>query len=160
MATGSEQLQAGAESRALHQGMPIEQTPKYQDLRAIANLADDQVRIKRQAVAPHPRCTLWFGERGEKWDAIIKAHLRVFVLAGEAEPKVSTLRTVDRGARGRQRGDVKARVEVWAGRNLYLPTGGQRPPDSARPARLTPSTYRLGGIAYVAQGKPGVHKEG
>lgn len=155
MATGSEQLQAGAESRALHQGMPIEQTPKHQDLRAIANLADDQVRIKHQAVAPHPRCTLWFGERGEKWDAIIKAHLRVFVLAGEGEPKVSTLRNVDRGARGRQRGDVKARVEVWAERNLYLLTDGQRPQDSARPALLTLSTYRLRGIAYVALGEPG-----
>ena len=58
MATGSEQLQAGAECRAQHQGMPIEQTPKHQDLRAIANLANDQVRIKHQAVAPHPRCTL------------------------------------------------------------------------------------------------------
>ncbi|WP_156522271.1 hypothetical protein [Pseudomonas sp. PS02302] len=44
--------------RALHQRMPIEQTPKHQDLRAIANLADDLVRIKHQAVAPHPRCTL------------------------------------------------------------------------------------------------------
>ncbi len=39
-----------------------------------------------------------------------------------------------------------------------MPTGGQRPQDSARPALLTPSTYRLGGIAYVAQGKPGARK--
>ena len=58
MATGSEQLQAGAESRALHQGMPIEQTSEHQVLRTIANLADDQERIQHQAVAPHPRCTL------------------------------------------------------------------------------------------------------
>ncbi|ONN71085.1 hypothetical protein BVL52_11315 [Pseudomonas oryzihabitans] len=55
----------------------------------------------------------------------------MFVLAGRAEPK------------------------VWAERNLYLPTGGQRPQDSARPALLTPSTYRLRGIAYVALGEPG-----
>lgn len=58
VATVCEQLQAEAESRAQHQGMPIEQTPEHQDLRTIANLADDQVRIKHQAVAPHPRCTL------------------------------------------------------------------------------------------------------
>lgn len=84
----------------------------------------------------------------------------MFVIAGKAEPKVSALRNVDRGARGRQRGDVKARAEVWPERNLYLPTGGQRPQDSARPALLTPSTYRLGGFAYVAQGKPGARKGG
>ncbi|WP_256594491.1 hypothetical protein [Pseudomonas sp. RIT411] len=77
------------------------------------------------------------------------------MLAGRAAPKVSALRNFDRGAGGRQRGDVKARAEVWPERNLYLPTGGQRPQDSARPALLTPSTYRLGAIAYVAQGKPG-----
>lgn len=66
MATVREQLQAEAESRAQHQGMPIEQTREHQDLHIIANLADDQVRIKHQTVAPHPRCTLWFGERGER----------------------------------------------------------------------------------------------
>ena len=65
MATVREPLQAEAESRAQHQGMPIERTPEHQDLRAIANLADDQVRLKHQAVASHPRCTHWFGERGE-----------------------------------------------------------------------------------------------
>lgn len=58
VATVREQLQAEAESRAQHQGVPIEQTPEHQDLRTIANLADDQLRIKHQAVAPHPRCTL------------------------------------------------------------------------------------------------------
>jgi hypothetical protein len=79
----------------------------------------------------------------------------VFVLAGEAEPMVFALRDFDRAARGRQCGDVKARAEVWTERNLYLPTGGQRPQDSARPALLPPSTYRLGGIAYVALGEPG-----
>ena len=77
------------------------------------------------------------------------------MLAGKAEPKVSALRNFDRGAGGRQRGDMKARAEVWAEHNLYLPADGQRPRDSARPALRTPSTYRLGGIAYVAQGKPG-----
>ena len=62
---------------------------------------------------------------------------------------------LDRGARGRQRFDVTERVEAWAERSLYLPTGGQRPQDNDRPALLTPSTYRLGGIAYVALGEPG-----
>ena len=116
-----EQLQADAESRAQQQGIPLEQTPEYQDLRTTANVADDQVLIKHKVVAPHPRRTLWLGERGEKWYAIIKANLPVFVLAGEAVPKVSALRDFDRAARGRQRGDVKARAEVWAERNLYLP---------------------------------------
>ena len=101
-----------------------------------------------QGRGAHPRCTLWFGERGEKWDAIIKANLPVFVLAGEAEPKVSALRDFDRAARGRQRGDVKARAEVWAERNLYLPTGNQRSQQGDRNPLLTPSTYRLGGITY------------
>ncbi len=79
----------------------------------------------------------------------------MFVLAGRAEPKVSALRNFDRGAGGRQRGDLKARAEVWAERNLYLSTDGQRPQDSARPGFLTTSTYRLGGFAYVALGEPG-----
>lgn len=50
---------------------------------------------------------------------------------------------------------MKARAEVWAERNLSVPTGGQRPQDSARPALLTPLTYRLGGIAFEALGEPG-----
>lgn len=79
----------------------------------------------------------------------------MFLLAGETEPKVASLRDFDSAARGRRRCDVKARAEVWAERNLYLPTGGQRPQDSARPALLTLSTYRLGGIAYEALGEPG-----
>lgn len=79
----------------------------------------------------------------------------MLVLAGEAEPKVSALRNCDHGARGRQRVDVTGRAEVWAERNLYLSTGGQRPQDSDRPGFLTPSTYRLGGFAYVALGEPG-----
>jgi len=37
--------------------MPIEQTPKHQDLHIIANLADDQMSITHQTVAPHPRCS-------------------------------------------------------------------------------------------------------
>ena len=41
MATGREPLQAEAESRAQHQGMPIEQTLEHQDQRTIANLADE-----------------------------------------------------------------------------------------------------------------------
>jgi len=56
---------------------------------------------------------------------------------------------------GGQRGDKKARAEVWAERSLHLPTGGQRPQDIDRPALLTPSTYRLGGVAYEALGELG-----
>lgn len=106
--------------------------------------------IKHKVVAPHPRCTLGSGERSEKWDAIVNANLPVFVLAGEAEPKISALRDFDHAARGRQRGDVKARAEVWAERNLYLPAGGQRiaMEEGDRMPLKTPSTYRLGGITY------------
>lgn len=84
----------------------------------------------------------------------------MFVLAGEDEPKVSALRDFDRAARGRQRGDVKARAEVWAERNLYLPTGGQRSDvdEGDRVPLKTPSTYRLGGVAYEALGEPGARK--
>lgn len=66
VATVRAQLQEQAGSRAHQQGIPIKQTPEYEDLRTIANLADDQVLIKHQVVAPHPRCTLWLGEHGEK----------------------------------------------------------------------------------------------
>lgn len=101
MATVREQLPAEAESRAQQQGIPIEQTPQYQGLRTITNLADDQVLIKiRSSPRTHAaRCTLWFDEHGEKWDAIIKANLPVFVLASEAEPKISALRDFDRAGR-------------------------------------------------------------
>lgn len=144
MATGREQLQAEAESRAQHQDIPIEQTPEHQDQRTIAKLADDQVRIKHPAVAPHPRCTLWFGERG-----------------GHGMPSSrQTCRCSCSPARPSRRSrpcatSIVARAEVWAERSLYLPTGGQRPQDNDRPALLAPSTYRLGGIAYVALGEPG-----
>ena len=150
MATVREQVRAEAENRERQEGIPLEQTPEYQDLRTIANLADDQVLIQQQVVAPHPRCLLVFGVRGPKWDAIIKANLPVFVLAGENEPKVSALRDFDRAARGLQRGDVKARAEVWAERNLYLPTDGQRPAaaEGNRAPLKTPSTYRLAGATY------------
>ncbi|UUW74346.1 hypothetical protein [Pseudomonas oryzihabitans] len=61
MATEREQLLAEAESRAQQRGKLLEQTAWYQGLRTIANLSDDQVLIKHKVVAPHPRCTLWFG---------------------------------------------------------------------------------------------------
>ncbi len=146
-----EQLHAEAKSRAQQQGVPLEQTPEYQDRRTIANLAEDQVLIKHKVVAPHPRCTLWFGERSGKWDTIIKANLPAFLLAGEAEPKVSALSDFDRAARGRQRGDKTARAEVWAERNLYLPTDEKRTQvENGDSVQLkTPSTYRLGGISYL-----------
>lgn len=112
VATVRKQLQAEAERRPQYRGIPIEQTLKYQDLCTIANLVGDQALIKHKVVAPHPGCMIWFDERGEKWVAIIKANLRVLVLAGKAEPTVSALRDFASAARGRQRGDVKARAEV------------------------------------------------
>lgn len=62
VATAREQLQAHDESRAQRQGLPIEHTPDYQDLRTLGKFADDKVLIKHNRT----RCTLWFGERGEK----------------------------------------------------------------------------------------------
>ncbi|WP_223855350.1 hypothetical protein [Pseudomonas oryzihabitans] len=130
--------------------------PEYQDLRTIANLAGNQVLIKYKAVAPHPRCTLWFGERGEKWDSIIKANLPVFVLAGEAEPKVSALRDFDRAARGRQHGDVKARAEVWAERNLYLASGWRwRRVIGFRSRRLQPIAWAASPTSHRLLSAPG-----
>jgi len=150
VATVREQLQAEAESRGAEPG-----NTDRADARAPGSAHHREPGGRPgadQAQGNGATSTLWFGERGEKWDAIIKANPPVFVLAGETEPKVSALRNFDRAARGRQRGDVKARAEVWAERNLYLPTGGQRTEmaEGDRVPLKTPSTYLLGGITYEA----------
>lgn len=41
MATVREQVRAEAENRERQEGIPLKQTPECQDLRTIANLADD-----------------------------------------------------------------------------------------------------------------------
>lgn len=87
VATVREQLQAGAESRAQQPGKPLEQTPWCQDLHTIANLADEHVLIKHQVVAPHPRCTLWFDESGEKWGAITNASTPAILLPAQSRQR-------------------------------------------------------------------------
>ena len=155
MATGREQLQAEAESSA------APGNADRADARAPGSAhhrepgrrpGSDQAPGRGATSTLHAaRCTLCFGERGEHGMPSSRQTCRCSC----SPRKGSALRNFDRGARGRQRGDVKARAEVWAERNLSVPTGGQRPQDSARPALLTPLTYRLGGIAFEALGEPG-----
>lgn len=146
-----EQLNAAAQARAHNEDIPVHETPEYLDLRAIVRLDDTDVLVKHKNIAPHPRCTIWFGPTGERWDAQPKANLPVFVLAGDTPMKLSDLKTFDKSARGGQRKDTKLREEVWAQRHMYLPIAGAGAmPDQggASSAGRVDSTYRLGGAVY------------
>ncbi|KRP85367.1 MULTISPECIES: DNA replication terminus site-binding protein [Pseudomonas] len=147
------QLINESEARAASEEIPVHETPEYLDLRAINHLADTEVLIKHKNVAPHPRCTIWFGEKGERWDATIKANLPVFVLAGEIEMKLSQLKSFNKAARGEKRRDVKTRDEVWPQRDIYMPTAGGQPPvqEKHEVDDQVPSTYRLSGVIYQRQ---------
>ena len=146
-----EQLAAAAQARAKQQGIAVHETPEYLDLRAIVHFDDQDVLVKHKTIAPHPRCTLWFGPSGQRWDAQPKANLPVFVLAGNTPMKLSELKDFDKSSRGERRRDVKPREEVWAQRHMYLPTApADQLAESGKPGADTQvlSTYRLGGVVY------------
>lgn len=115
-----EKLQAGAEARASRESIRIEDTPEYQELRALVNMADTVVLTERKSVAPHPRAMLWFTD-SSRYDAMIHANLPMFVLAGENTFEVRELKNFDRNARQAKRPDEKHRIEVLPNRDLFLP---------------------------------------
>ncbi|AJE23622.1 DNA replication terminus site-binding protein [Azotobacter chroococcum] len=135
-----ETLQAGAEARASRENTRIEDTPEYQELRTLVNIADTEVLTERKSVAPHPRAMLWFSE-SSRYDAMVHANLPVFVTAAEQPPEVMELKNFDRNARQAKRFDEKRRTEVLPFRDLFLP--GQKAKEPA-PAVETDvaSTYR------------------
>lgn len=135
-----ETLQAGAEARASRENTRIEDTPEYQELRTLVNMADTEVLTERKSVAPHPRAMLWFSE-SSRYDAMVHANLPVFVTAAEQPPEVMELKNFDRNARQAKRFDEKRRTEVLPFRDLFLP--GQKAEELA-PAVETEvaSTYR------------------
>jgi len=146
-----DQLSAAAQLRAHSEERPVHETPEYFDLKAIVHLDDTDVLIKYKSIAPHPRCTIWFGPSGERWDAQPKANLPVFVLAGETQMKLSDLKTFDKSARGGRRRDTKRREEVWPQREMYLPTAQTQTMLDHKPFSEddeVPSTYRLAGMLY------------
>lgn len=147
-----EQLMAEAETRAANEEILIQDTPEFLDLTAIMKLSDSEVLIRHKSIAPHPRCTIWFGPTGERWSAQPKANLPVFVLAGETPMKLSELKTFDKTARGGRRRDVKNRKEVWPQRDMYLASAIGNLGDSHQVEQedehQVPSTYRLGGVVY------------
>ena len=142
-----EDLADKAQRRADLQQVPLEQTPEFIELRSIAHLAESAVLIHHKTVTPHPRCTLWFKPKGERWDAMIKANLPVFVVAGENVITVTPFQDFNRQARRSRRSDEKARQEALAGKGLYIPAKGQ-PQQITDTMSAVPSTYRLGGINY------------
>ena len=145
-----EQLAHAAKLRAAAEDIPVQQTPEYLDLAAIIRLDDADVLIKHKQIAPHPRCTLWFGPTGMKWDAQPKANLPVFVLAGDGQMKLSDLKHFDKAVRNERRRDVKARQEVWPQRHMYLPGPKGQSTQAEAPVKegALHSTYRLGGVVY------------
>ncbi|MFD2408174.1 DNA replication terminus site-binding protein [Azorhizophilus paspali] len=132
-----EKLQAGAEARASRESIRIEDTPEYQELRPLVNMADTEVLTERKSVAPHPRAMLWFTD-SSRYDAMIHANLPMFVMAGENTFEVRELKNFDRNARQAKRPDEKRRIEVLPNRDLFLPTrkSERRLPHSIRSKRL------------------------
>ncbi|CAG8863397.1 hypothetical protein PS627_00335 [Pseudomonas fluorescens] len=146
-----EKLTAAALARAESEHIPVQQTPEYLDLKMIVHLDDTDILVKHKNIAPHPRCTIWFGPTGERWDAQPKANLPVFVLAGETPMKLSELKTFDKSARGERRSDTKPREAVWAQRDMYLPTvaaGHEQNEEKPSTEKQVSSTYRIGGAMY------------
>ena len=142
-----EDLEDRAQRHADLQQVPLEQTPELIELRSIAHLAESAVLVHHKTVTPHPRCTLWFKPRGERWDAMIKGNLPVFVVGTDKALTVTPLKDFNRTVRRSRRSDSKARQEALAGRDLYLP-GKTIPQRLEESVASVPSTYRLGGITY------------
>lgn len=147
-----EKLSIAALARAEREAIAVQQTPEYLDLKMIVHLDDTDILVKHKNIAPHPRCTIWFGPSGARWDAQPKANLPVFVLAGDTPMKLSELKTFDKSARGERRCDTKSREAVWAQRDMYLPIAmDPLVHDQAQPTtdKHVRSTYRIGGSIYL-----------
>ncbi|GGM30985.1 DNA replication terminus site-binding protein [Pseudomonas asuensis] len=143
-----EDLAEKAKRRADSQQIPLEKAREFIELRSISHLAENTVLVYHKTVSPHPRCTLWFKPRGERWDAMIKGNLPVFVVASDNALTVTPLKDFNRQARRARRNDEKIRQEALAGRNLYMP-GKSQPQSREEKTPAVLSTYRLGGINYV-----------
>ncbi|MGV6477441.1 DNA replication terminus site-binding protein [Azotobacter vinelandii] len=137
-----ETLQASAEARASREGLQIEETPEFLELRTLVNMADTEMLTQRKSVAPHPRAMLWFSE-SSRYDAMVHANLPIFVTAGEQPPEVMELKNFDRNARQAKRFDEKRRTEVLPFRDLFLPGQKAEAPASAA-GKDVASTYREG----------------
>ncbi|GAB3391844.1 DNA replication terminus site-binding protein [Azotobacter armeniacus] len=139
-----ETLQASAEARAGRESIRLEDTPEYQELRTLVNMADTEVLTERKSVAPHPRAMLWFTD-SSRYDAMIHANLPMFVMAGEHAFEVRELKNFDRNARQAKRPDEKRRIEVLPNRDLFLPTRKSEEaaatPNKVEEANIA-STYR------------------
>ena len=139
-----ERLMADARLRAEMIGEAIEQTPQWFDLRALANMADDDHLDMPKPVAPHPRCMLWFS-KNSRYDAMLHANLPFFVLEGQEPPKVVGLKDFDREARSAQRPDIKLRIPALPGGRLFVasePDGRVEAKQDGRDQTQIQSTYR------------------
>lgn len=139
-----ETLQASAEARASREGLQIEETPEFLELRTLVNMADSEVLTERKSVAPHPRAILWFTD-SSRYDAMIHANLPMFVMAGENTFEMRELKNFDRNARQAKRPDEKRRIEVLPNRDLFL-SSRRRETEEISPNKVeeanVASTYR------------------
>jgi hypothetical protein len=139
-----ETLQASAEARASREGLQLEETPEFLELRTLVNMADTEMLTQRKSVAPHPRAMLWFTEES-RYDAMIHANLPMFVMAGENTFEVRELKNFDRNARQAKRPDEKRRIEVLPNRDLFL-SSRRRETEEISPNKVeeanVASTYR------------------
>ncbi|WP_339499191.1 DNA replication terminus site-binding protein [Pseudomonas silesiensis] len=137
-----EYLLAEAQGRAQREGVAIEQTPEWMDLRALSNLSDDDVLDHPKQVAPHPRSMLWFSG-SSRYDAMVHANLPIFVLQGNAEPKVVGLKDFDSQVRTAKRPDQKNRRAALPGGRFFLPSDEPKTPPAEEGAHLAgiESTY-------------------
>jgi hypothetical protein len=123
-----EQLELAAESRADREGIAINNTAEYQELRALVNMGEGEYLLKHKPVAPHPRAMFYLSE-STRYTAMIHANLPAFVLAGEdGECRIRPLKDFDRNARGAQRPDVKTRIEAVPGKDLFIPSRKRNKP--------------------------------
>lgn len=115
-----ELLLTRAQAQAAAERCSVAQTPAGMELRALVNLADDEVLHRYKKLAPHPRVMLWFSEK-TRYDAMVHANLPIFVRQGEGF-KLRELADFDRSQRQVERPDRKSRISVIPRMNLFLVT--------------------------------------
>lgn len=132
-------LRREAESRADREGIDLRSTPEQIEIDSLSKMDPNETLLKHKKVAPHPRAMFYLSE-STRYTAMIHANLPAFVLAGaEGSCKIRPLKNFDRNARGKDRPDVKARIEALPGKDLFLPSAKKKAPKQ-RPLDV-PSTY-------------------
>lgn len=134
-----DQLLQLAEARAEREGISLEETAEYIELKSLSQMADDESLVKRKLVAPHPRAMFYFTE-STRYEAMIHANLPAFVLVGDSDCELRGLKNFNRAERSALRPDRKESIAAVPGKDLYLPRKSKQA-NAERRDLTVPTTY-------------------